>query len=317
MPSKATSPRHTLLGGSAAKTMIIVVAAVVVAAGGVGAAAYFLSRPQPLISISSNYKVGNTLVGATGTVLHISGQKFSSNSAITFLLDGHVAPGNAGTRSDSKGTFSTDVTITDAWSVGTHTLTARDASNYSTNNSVSVTIVQPGQANTPGPNGAPPDDATFTLGSSLQGQIIDLNQSYSTTETLAITGHPDPAGGSVCEATDDGKVHLYNHENTVNNNTSYSENKATTCKGSYKGGKVTYDRMVLSDAVTFTNYSCTLNAPQLDTEMTGTYISNGTFTGTFRYDAIPQSDYTCTNGGSFWNYNVQGTWKGTVSGLKD
>src|SRR5947209_593899 len=56
-----------------------------------------------------------------------------------------VAPGNPGAQSDANGNFRSDVTITGAWSAGTHTLTARDASNYSTNNSVSVTIVQPGQ----------------------------------------------------------------------------------------------------------------------------------------------------------------------------
>ena len=42
-------------------------AAVVVVAGGIGAAAYFLSRPQPLISITSKYKVGNAVAGAQGT----------------------------------------------------------------------------------------------------------------------------------------------------------------------------------------------------------------------------------------------------------
>lgn len=68
----------------------------------------------------------------------------------------HAAPSNSGMRSDSKGTFSADVPITDAWSVGTHTLTARDGSLDSPKNSVSVTIVQPGHAHTPGPHGAPP-----------------------------------------------------------------------------------------------------------------------------------------------------------------
>ena len=306
-------------GGSAVKTiMLVVTTVVVVAAGGIGAAAYFLSRPQPLISISSNYQVGNALAGANGTILHISGQKFSSNSAITFLLDGHVAPGNAGARSDSNGNFSADVTITDAWSVGTHTLTARDASNHSTKNSVSVTIVQPGQANTPGPNGAPPDDASFALGSSLQGQVIGLNQSFSRMLALVITGHPDPAGGSVCEALDDGKVHFYTNNSTLDNATPYNKNAAYTCKGSYKGGKVTFDRTTLSEVDTFTYTRCTLNGPHPDLEMTGTYTSNGTFTGTFNRDAIPQSDFACTNGYSSRSYyNVQGTWTGTVSGLKD
>ncbi len=48
-------------GGSAVKTIIIVVAAVVVVAGGViGAAADFLARPQPRISVSSKYTVGTS-----------------------------------------------------------------------------------------------------------------------------------------------------------------------------------------------------------------------------------------------------------------
>src|SRR5207302_1057416 len=184
-------------GGSAAKTiMIVVTAVVVVAAGGIGAA-HFLSHPQPLISITSNYKVGNAPAGANGTILHLSGQKFSSNSAITFLLDGHVAPGNPGAQSDANGNFRSDVTITGAWSAGTHTLTARDASNYSTNNSVSVTIVQPGQANTPGPNGAPPDDASFKVIAQIQGS--------QSTETEVVTGHPDPMGGTVCQPEDNGQ----------------------------------------------------------------------------------------------------------------
>ena len=311
-------------GGSAIKTIVIVVTAiVVVGAGGVAAAAYFLLRPQPLISISSGFRVvGGALAGARGTTLNITGSKFSNNSTITFLLDGNPAPGNASAHSDAHGNFHAAVKITNAWTVGTHTLTARDASNNTTQNSVRVTIVQPGQANTPGPNGAPPDDATFALGSSLQGQFIGLNQTFSTTIDLAITGHPDPAGGSVCTALDDGKVHFYNYS-TANNATPYNENAAFTCKGTYKGGKVTYDRTILSDVITFTNtptaVSCTLNGAHPYMELTGTYTSNGTFTGSFNKDAIPQSDYACSDGtaSNFYYYNIQGTWTGTVSGLKD
>jgi hypothetical protein len=176
-------------GASSVKTIMIVVATVVVvAAGGIAAAAHFLSRPQPLISISSNFKVGTTPAGANGTILHISGQQFSSNSAITFLLDGNVAPGNPGTQSDSNGNFSADVTITGAWSVGTHTLTAMDASNASTTNSVSVTIVQPGQANTPGPTPTPP--AVFNSGTwQGQGTYNDGRPPFDMTLMITVNGN--------------------------------------------------------------------------------------------------------------------------------
>lgn len=88
-------PHHTGVSVSRAavvKTVMVVVGALlagvlVVAAGGIGAAALFLSRTPPLIRITSKYQVGRTPAGATGTTLHISGQNFSSNSSITFLLD--------------------------------------------------------------------------------------------------------------------------------------------------------------------------------------------------------------------------------------
>ena len=261
--------------GSTVKTIILVVTAVVVvAAGGIAAAAHFLSRPQPLISITNNYKVGNALAGASGTILHISGKKFSGNSTITFLLDGHVAPGNPGTRSDANGTFSADVTITDAWSVGTHTLTAKDANNYSTKTSVSVTLVQPGQANTPGPNGTPPNDATFTLNISAPERNNTVNQSFTNNdEALHITGHPDPAAGTVCLNSDNGQQISPSYVSNIS--IPFTETYSFSCQGSYKSGKVSYTEMLLTDVITFTDgsgISCTLISPQLNQQMTGSYI---------------------------------------------
>ena len=304
-------------GGSAVKTIIIVVtAAVVVAAGGIGAAAYFLSRPQPLISITSNYKVGNALAGANGTILHISGQKFSSNSAITFLLDGHVAPGNPGTQSDANGNVSADVTITDAWSLGTHTLTARDASNYSTKNSVSVTIVQPGQANTPGPNGAPPDDASFRVIAHIQGS--------QSTETEVVTGHPDPMGGTVCQPEDNGQP-IVTTGVTSTSQIPYRDTSTYSCAGNYKGGKLTLTETLTSNVFVFsqpdgTTATCTLNSPQPDGQVSGSYTGNNTFSGTFTYPAIPDSDYSCNGDGSntFYNFHQGGqsyNWTGQVTDL--
>ena len=300
-------------GGLTIKTILIVVTiVVVVAAGGVAAAVYFLSRPQPLISVTSTYTVGNALVGASGTVLHISGQKFSSNSAITFLLDGHAAPGNAGTRSDANGNFSSNVTVTDAWSVGTHILTARDASNYSTKNSVRVKIVQPGQANTPGPGGAPPDDASFKVIAQIQGT--------QSTETEIVTGHPDPMGGTVCQPEDNGQPSVITTF-TYNDHVPYQDTSTYSCAGSYKGGKLTLTEMFASDVVVLsepdgTTTTCTLNSPVIDEQLSGSYTGNNTFSGTITYPAIPESDYSCNSSYTFFHQYEQVNWTGQVTDLR-
>jgi hypothetical protein len=306
-------------GASGLKTIIIVaVTVVVVAAGGIGAAAYFLNRPQPVINATSNYKVGNTLAAANGTILHISGQKFSSNSAITFLLDGNVAPGNPSAQSDSSGNFSADVPVTGAWSIGTHTLTARDAGNNSTKNSVSVTIVQPGTANTPGPNGAPPDDATFTLNLSAKGTYNQVNQPFTSDEILHITGHPDPNGGTVCQNGDTGQQKSTSGV-TLDTHIAFTETYSLSCQGSYKSGKVTYTETLLTDMITYTatGISCTMNSPHMNQQITGSYTGQNTFSGTLVYGSVPQRDFHCTNPNSYFYYTGgHGTWTAAVSGLQ-
>lgn len=314
--------RHAATGTTKAaglKTIIIVVAAVVVvAAGGIGTAAYFLNRPQPVISATSNYKVGNTLAGAKGTVLHISGQKFSSNSAITFLLDGNPAPGNPSAHSDSNGNFSANVPVTGAWSIGAHTLTARDAGNNATKNSVSLVIVQQGTANTPGPNGAPPDDATFTINLAAKGTFALGNQPFTRNTTLNITGHSDPQGGTVCQDSDTGQK-VSTSGTTLDTHTSYTETYSLTCQGSYKSGKLRYTETLTSDVIIYpgNGTSCTLVSPQVNQQITGSYTGQHAFSGTIVYPGIPQRYYHCTNPGAYFYYSGgQGTWTGGVSGLK-
>ena len=303
-------------GSSSFKTILLVVlAVVVVAAGGIAASVHSLSHPQPLISITSSYTVGNTPAGAPGTILHISGQQFASNSAITFLLDGGVAPGNQGTRSDANGNFRANITITDAWSAGIHTLTARDASNNSTHNGVSVTVVQPGQANTPGPNGAPPDDASFTLNIPANGRTTTVNEPFpNNNEALHIAGHPDPAGGTVCLDRDNGQQ--FSASYVANNGTPFTETYTFSCQGSYKGGKISFTETLLTDVITFTDgsgISCTLSSPQLNQQVTGSYSGNGTFTGTWTYEPISQTALPCTDPNqTFYYTSDQGTWTGTV-----
>lgn len=292
----------------------MVVAVAVVAAGGIAAAVHFLAHPQPLISISSNYKVGNAPAGANGTILHISGQQFSSNSAITFLLDSAAAPGNPGTRSDSNGNFSADMTITSAWSVGTHTLTAKDASNDSTKNSVTVTIVQPGQANTPGPDGAPPDDASFRLKITIQASDPYVGEPFASDPVLVITGHPDPEGGTVCSPDDSGQSFTYSGTG-YNNGTPFTETETATCGGTYKAGQISYIETDTSARSSFqsngSTINCALNNPAVILQLTGAYAGNDTFSGTITYPYVMFT--TCDQqGASFYQEALNGTWTGTI-----
>src|SRR5256885_15000753 len=73
--------------GTGMRILIIATVVVVILAGAGAGLVYFLTRPQPVINVTSNYKVGVVPAGSTSTVFHVSGQKFSGNSAITFLLD--------------------------------------------------------------------------------------------------------------------------------------------------------------------------------------------------------------------------------------
>jgi hypothetical protein len=301
--------------GSALKTIIIVTSIVVVLAGGAaGAAAYLLTRPQPVISLTSIYKAGNTFAGTSGTTLNIRGEKFSSNSVITFLLDGATAPGSQKATSDSKGNFRVDLKITDAWMVGTHTLTARDASNYSTQNSVTVMVVSQGQANTPGPLGAPPDDATFKVNASVQGQFT-AGFPFTAQETEIVTGHPDPAGGSVCQSSPEVTTGV-----TTNGLVPYQDTRTYSCTGSYKAGKITLTVMIMSDVYVFSSPgsgSCALKSPQTNEQLTGSYTGQNTFTGSVTYPTIADSMYSCTGIGTYTYYNFHqgkhGTWTGQVT----
>ncbi len=212
--------------------------------------------------------------------------------------------------------------ITAAWSVGTHTLTARDAGNDSPQNGVSVTVVPPGRANTPGPDGAPPDDASFKVIAQIQGQSSSGNQ-ISAKETEVVTGHPDPMGGTVCQPEDNGQPSVI-MTFTVNTHVPYQETSTYSCVGSYKGGKLMLTETFRSDVVVLsepdgTTTTCTLNSPQpqTDEQLSGSYTANNTFSGTVTYPAIPASDYSCVGAGSytFYHFYGQANWTGQVTDL--
>ncbi len=307
-----------MVGGIATKWLIIaVVGIVVVGAGGVGLAAYLLTRPQPTISITSNYKVGATPAGATGTVLHVIGHKFSGTSAITFLLDGAPVSSNQSVHSDTDGNVRADLTIPSGWTVGSHTLTAKDVNGNTTKSGVIVAIVPQGQAHTPGPLGAPPDDASFTLNLNIQSQVDVSGQQSTQQATLIITGHPDPVGGTVCRSRDNGQPQVITSV-TIDTGEPFKETYTASCSGTYKGGKLTFTETFTSNIIVFTSSNppttCTLNGPHVDEQVSGSYTDQHVFSGTISYPEIPTSAYTCNQPNwSFFFYAEHGTWTGQVA----
>lgn len=308
-------------GGLALKWVIILIAAVVVLGGGAaGALAYVLTRPQPVISISSPYKVGNTPAGSAGTSLQLAGQHFSASSTIAFSLDDRPAPDAPRASSNSQGNLSVNLPITSAWPQGRHTLTASDAGGYSTKAGIVIEVVARGEAHTPGPLGAPPDDASFQVSMQFQGQYDQSGGPFSGSDTEIVTGRPDPAGGRVCQPEDDGQPHKFT-SHTLNTGLPETQTIVYSCSGTYKGGTLTLNETLISDTVQLTDQgaqiTCHLLTPGVDERLIGSYTAQGTFSGTLTLVDFPRNDFSCTTGPFtsfyFFLYGGTGTWTGTLS----
>jgi hypothetical protein len=296
-------------GGRWWKIVLIAVAALLLL-GGIGMGAYMLTRPQPVISVTSDYKVGSTPAGATGTVFHLSGQKFSANSNVTFLLDGTPVSSAPIVESDANGNDRTNLTVTAASAVGNHTLTAKDAGNYVTKAGVALVIVPQGQAHTPGPNGAPPNDTSFAISGTIKAQDTVTGKQFNNwIDILTITGKPDPAGGSVSiNSRDDGQPHTYSGD--FGNGLTYTEKVIFKGSGTYLGGKLAYTETVISDVYTLSNGStCKLNSPYVTERLEGTFSDQDTISGTFSSEAF---SITCSDGGKVYGNALTGTWSGTL-----
>ncbi len=288
-----------------AKVLFIVLGIILVLglAGG-GAAFYFLTRPNPAITITSTYTAGasQTPAGATGTTFEITGSQFSNNSAITFLLDGQTLGGTPATQSDAHGNIKVALPVTGAWAVGNHTLTARDASSYLTKTGVSVVIVNQGEAGTLGPNGSPTNSASFQLQVQVQpqdattGAQLDPQQS-----TLAVTG-PD---GKVCDPKNDtGKPITVTTSDIL---VTY----VATCSGTYKGGKISYTETLTSETfVLSSGISCAAsNLPITSAQLEGSFTDAHTASGTYKSDEL---EFACSDGETTQSDPETGAWTGTL-----
>ena len=283
---------------------------VVLLLGGIGVyAIYQLTRPKPIINVTSSYKVGNVPAGSTSTSLHVTGQQFSNSSSITFLLDGNLIVGQS-VQSDKDGKVSSDLKIDTGWGIGQHTLTAKDAGGYTTKDGIPIQVVSEGQAHTPGPKGSPSDDQSFRLEILLIGQDSESGKPFTSKSTLIVTGRPDPAGGSICTQYADGQPHTAT--DTTANGANTRETMTTQCDGNYKNGKVDYTEKVLQDSFEITEqgqtFRCSLDNPNTALHLTGNFDSPSSAKGTFDNGTL---SYTCNlPGASKLTVHDTGSWSG-------
>ena len=293
------------------RTALILLVILVLLSGG-GAVAYLYIQSKPAITVSSKYMVGTTPAGAATTSLHVTGAKFAAHSAVSFLLDGQPEPGHQIFQSDASGALKGDLTITAVWPLGQHNLTAKDASGKTTVLGKTVAIVPQGQAGTPGPNGAPADNAMFSINVSIQVHNNDTGQDKSGTWQLIVTGHPDPAGGTVCDAA--GTTNQPETDTGRSDGLSYTETWTATCGGTYKGGKVTFTETFSNDTVKYSNgVTCSATASYVALELDGSFTDATHLTGTV---SAGTPTITCSNGNQGTLKGITGTWTGTISSSK-
>jgi len=278
------------------RVLLLVLIVLLLTGGGVGTGVYFATRPQPVIRLASDYTVGAISAGSTSTTFRVRGQKFSGNSDITVFLDGLPLPGGAPVQSDSDGNMAATLTVTGDWATGNHTITARDAAGYRTKAGVQIIVVVPGQAHTPGPNGAPSDDSS--------GHIVATNQ-FGDSMTLIVTG--SPTGGTVCSERDDGRAR--SQTGMARGGITYIETTAYTCNGTYNGGRITYTETATSSTIQYSNgIHCSLHTPYRAMWVQGTFSHATYVSGTTSQDAV---SVTCDHGvGTFTVDSSSGTWTG-------
>jgi hypothetical protein len=166
--------------------------------------------------------------------------------------------------------------------------------------------VPQGQAHTPGLNGAPPDDETFTIHASYIP-----NGETPEPITLSITGKPDPNGGSVCTPGINSLQGTYNGSyDGTDNIGQYTDIYTLTCSGTYKGGKLLFSEMVTSDVYNYTSgVICSAQTPYALVHLEGTFSDATSISGSF---SSGSESYNCTEGATSTRFALQGTWTGQV-----
>ncbi|MBX5456989.1 MAG: hypothetical protein IRZ31_08815 [Thermogemmatispora sp.] len=269
------------------------------------------SLDQPTINVESKYSVGSTPAAATGTQLYVSGQHFAPSAKVNFALDGQVLAGSSsqGT-SNNQGGLAVYLSVSNLWPLGSHQLTAIDTSTNKKTAGVTVVIVPQGQAHTPGPHGAPPDDADFQLNVQIRGK--DSNgQMISSSLQLVVTGQPDPAGGTVCASDDDQLAHTY--DGSVQG-VPYHQRWISRCEGTYKQGQIRYTRLMVEDSYVFTKdgtqITCTAQASFVAMTLVGSFTSSQGASGDYQ---SPYTPLQCDHGATDYLPSATGTWTAVLA----
>jgi hypothetical protein len=293
--------------------IIGVVVVVILAGSGVLALSLFKSPSPPAsipsVTVTSDFHDNGLPAGSggsatDGTVFHVTGQKFSPHSAITFLLDSTIIETH--TESDDNGALNNvDLRVTSSWPIGQHKLTAHDKSNNTTDKGVNVSIVPQGYAGTPGSNGAPTNTATFKV-------TIEVNMpNFHHQAELDVTARTDSQGGAVCSPGDDGsqqRIPIQEGDQTFYLVDTYA------CSGTYKAGDITYDEALNTRSILDSkgNTLCSLNRSQPSyIHVHGTYTTSHQFSGDITESAIASNQYTCPV--DLGTPGENGTWTGTAS----
>jgi hypothetical protein len=231
--------------------------------------------PQPLLSVDSGYVEGSTPAGSAGITFKVSGKRFTPKAEVTLLLDGQPLALGQPLTSDAQGHISASLAVTASWTLGGHVLTARDSQGYVTQSPTPLVIVRPGEADTPGPNGAPPDDASFSIYFNVQATDLATGRKLSFQVYADVTGRPDPAGGRVCNLAYDNN-RPFTTTGQFSNGEKYTETMTTTCAGTYKSGKISYTETATSDRFKLANgVVCSTQHPFAINVVIGTYTTSG------------------------------------------
>jgi hypothetical protein len=291
------------------KTALIALLVIVLLAAVGGGAAYLFLGSKPTITVTSKYSVGATPAGAATTTLQVSGAKFTPHSAVSFLIDGQPEPGQEIFQSDANGAIQVDLTVTSDWPLGQHSLTAKDASGNTTLQGKTIAIVTQGEAGTPGPKGAPADNASFTFKATLRAHYKGSSQTNTALYVLVVTGQPDPAGGTVCDpGLDTNQPHT---DKGTSNGVKYTETYTATCSGTYKDGKISYKEMLSNDKLVFSNgVTCTAPPTYVNLELDGSFTSATDASGAVTSDT---PTITCSNGRTATDPGLTGTWAGSIA----
>lgn len=305
-PVPAPAPRKRSWFSSTPAKILIAAIILVLLIGGSATSyyIYLITRPKPVISIDSVYKVNALPTGSTNVGLTFKGSDFTKSSPITILMDGYPLPGQPQIISDKDGKAEAVLTVKEEWVTGKHTLTAKDGDGYTTAKGIAINIVKQGEAGTPGPGGAPADNESFTI-SGQTNKNTDLN--------ITVTGQPDPQGGVACFEGADG--HVVTNTGKLDDGTPYTTKYATTCSGTYKSGKLEVTETMKQEETTFVTqgvtFTCKTKTPYESLKVEGTYGPNQRFSGTYNF---PATTATCTP------YNISlttpaesGTWDGGPS----